>query len=85
MIEAKDGALEIGGFLGDWFIRKAAWSSQAHIKANAASIKKIYTFLLEKGEIDKTELAELKVIIKENMPDWLDNISEYLDDDDWDW
>jgi len=76
VIEAKDGADNIGSFLGDWFIRKAAWSSKAHIKASAASFKKFYTFLLEKGDIEEEELIELKAIIKEEMPDWLDNVED---------
>lgn len=76
IIEAKDGALEIGGFLGDWFIRKATWSSRASIKSSAGSFKKFYTFLLERGDISKEELKELKALIKEEMPDWLDNVEE---------
>ena len=76
IIEAKDGALEIGGFLGDWFIRKAAWSSRANIKSSAASFKKFYTFLFEKGDISKEELKDMKALIKEEMPDWLDNVDE---------
>ncbi|MFK7984296.1 MAG: recombinase [Saprospiraceae bacterium] len=79
IVEAKDGALDIGGFLGDWFIRKVTWSSRANIKASAASFKKFYTFLLERGDISKEELKELKALIKEEMPDWLDNV----DDDGW--
>ncbi len=80
LVEAKDGALDIGGFLGDWFIRKAAWSSKAHIKSNAASFKKFYTFLLERGLIDKAELEEMKAMIKEEMPDWLKRMKRY---DNW--
>lgn len=76
IIEAKDGALDVGGFLGDWFIRKATWSSRANIKASAASFKKFYTFLLEKGAISKETLKELKALIKEEMPDWLDNVDD---------
>lgn len=70
VVEAKDGAVEIGGFLGDWFIRKATWASPAEVKQNAASLKKFYTFLLQKGEIDKATLVELKATIKEELPDW---------------
>ena len=81
IVEAKDGALEIGGFLGDWFVRKAAWASRAHIKSSAASLKKFYTFLLERGDIDTKELKDLKALIKEEMPDWLDNVEEdYYDE-----
>jgi len=76
-IAAKDGALDIGGFLGDWFIRKAMWASKAHVKGNAASLKKFYTFLFEKGDISKEVLKDLKALIKEEMPDWLDMVSRW--------
>ena len=75
--EAKDGALDISDFLGDWFIRKAMWASKTHIKGNAASIKKFYTFLLQRGDIEKETLVELKAIIKEEMPDWLNIVSRW--------
>lgn len=69
--EAKDGADSIGMFLGDWFIRKATWASEAEIKSNAASLKKFYTFLLEEGDIEAKDLSGMKRIIKEEMPQWL--------------
>ena len=77
VIEAKDGVNSIGDFLGDWFVRKAGWASDAHIKASAASFKKFYTFLFEKGDIEKSTLIELKADIKEEMPDWLSNVRSY--------
>lgn len=76
-IEAKNGALEIDMFLGYWFIKKALWSSPAQIKGNAASLKKFYTFLFEKGQIDKEELDELKGQIKEDMPEWIATMKRY--------
>jgi site-specific recombinase XerD len=78
-IEAKDGADQVSMFLGYWFIRKAMWSSQSSIKNNAASLKKFYTFLAAKGAIDKEELAALKEIIKEGMPEWLATMRRYDD------
>jgi hypothetical protein len=73
-ISAKEGAWRISSFLGDWFIRKALWSSQTSIKENAASLKKFYTFMLEKGEIDADDLQELKEAIKEEMDEWLEAV-----------
>ncbi|MCI5164564.1 MAG: recombinase [Candidatus Electrothrix sp. GM3_4] len=78
-IEAKDGAGDVGMFLGYWFIRKAMWASQSSIKSNATSLKKIYTFMHEKGLIDKEELMDLKQMIKEDMPEWLENLQRYDD------
>jgi intergrase/recombinase len=82
VIKAKDGVEEIDMFLGDWFIRKAMWSSKAEIKANATSLKKFYTFMQEKGLIDKEELDELKDVIKTDMSEWL-NAMEEFDDSSW--
>ncbi len=76
-IEAKDGASEIGIFLGYWFIKKAMWSSPAHIKGNAASLKKFYTFLYEKGQISREDLDDLKERIKTDMPEWIATMERY--------
>jgi site-specific recombinase XerD len=77
--EAKDGVHAVGMFLGYWFIKKAMWASQASIKDNAASLKKFYTFLLDKGLIDKEDLIDLKQMIKEEMPEWLATLRRYDD------
>ena len=77
--EAKDGAYSIGMFLGYWFIRKAMWASQSSIKSNATSLKKFYTFMYEKGLIEKEDLADLKQTIKEEMPEWLATLRRYDD------
>jgi intergrase/recombinase len=84
--EAKDGSYAIGMFLGYWFIRKAMWASQSSIKSNATSLKKFYTFMHEKGLIDKEDLTILKRTIKEEMPEWLATLRRYDDlsiDDVW--
>jgi len=78
-IEAKDGAGDVGMFLGYWFIRKAMWASQSSIRSNATSLKKFYTFMHEKGLIKKEELTDLKQRIKEEMPEWLATLQRYDD------
>ena len=75
-IPAKDGAGHISMFLGDWFVRKALWASATSIREGAASLKKFYTFMREKGKIDADELRELKETIKEEMADWLSNLED---------
>lgn len=77
--DAKDGVDAVGMFLGYWFIKKAMWASQSSIKGNATSLKKFYTFMHEKGLIDKEELANLKQVIKEGMPEWLATLKRYDD------
>lgn len=79
--DAADGVDEVGMFLGDWFIRKAMWSSTSSIKSNAASLKKFYTFMAEKGCIAKEDLDELKEDIREGMPEWLGRMARYDDPD----
>ena len=78
-IEAKDGADEISMYLGYWFIKKAMWASPAQIKSNAATLRKFYTFMNEKGEISKEALDQLKVTIKEEMPEWIATMRRYDD------
>ena len=76
---AKDGALDIGFFLGYWFIKKAMWASTASIKSNAASLKKFYTFLHQRGAVKKKDLDLLKETIKEEMPEWIATLQRYDD------
>jgi site-specific recombinase XerD len=79
LIDASQGCHKIYGFLGDWFIRKAAWSSCAHIKSYAASIKKFYAFMLEAKVVEQEDYDNLCDIIKEYMPEWLDEMKRYED------
>ena len=76
-VEAADGVHAVDRFLGYWFIRKAMWASQSSIKSNAASLKKFYAFMYEKGLIEKDDLDDLKETIKEGMPGWLDTLDRY--------
>ena len=78
-VPAEKGASEVGMFLGHWFIRKALWSSPASIKSNAASLKKFYTFMREKGKVTQEDLDFLKMEIKEQMPEWLATVTRYDD------
>ena len=78
-VEAKDGTHGINMFLGYWFIKKAIWSSPAQIKGNAASLKKFYTFMHQKGLIDSEALNQLKETIKEEMPEWIATMQRYDD------
>ena len=73
-IPARDGAIHLSTFLGSWFIRKALWASRTSIKENAATLKKFYTFMREKGQIDTDDLQELKDTIKEEMAEWLEQV-----------
>ena len=78
-VHPEDGALDIGMFLGYWFIRKAMWATKASIKSNAASLKRFYGFMLERGMIEQKDFDELKRRIKEDMPEWLATLERYDD------
>jgi hypothetical protein len=78
-IEAKDGDSEIGMFLGYWFVKKAMWASVSQIKSNAASLKKFYTFMCEKGQLKQEQLDDLNDIIKEDMPEWIATMKRFDD------
>jgi site-specific recombinase XerD len=69
-----EGIEEVSYFFSYWFIRKALWSSAYSIKSNVSSLKKFYVFLQERGEVTADEVRELKETIKEELPDWLDNV-----------
>ena len=64
----------VANFLGNWFIRKTTWASCSHIKSNAASFKKFYAFMLEKGVVRQEDYDELTETIKEEMSDWLEEM-----------
>jgi hypothetical protein len=78
-VEPQDGVDSVSMFLGYWFIRKAMWASESSIRSNAASLKKFYAFLHERGLVTKDDLDSLKETIKEEMPDWLATVARYDD------
>lgn len=76
---------EIQFFLGDFFIRKAIWSTPASIKSTAASIKKFYKSMMDHGHVDKESYSILCDDIKENMSEWQAECEAYNDFEDLDW
>ncbi len=80
-IEPQKGIGEIGMFLGYWFIKKALWASPSSIRSNAASLKKFYTFLHERGMVRAEDLKKLKEKIKEELPEWVETMKRYDDPD----
>ena len=66
------GCTMVNGFLGSFFIRKCMWSTPATIRQNAASLKKFYKCMLEKGHITKDDFDYLQEEIKEGMPEWIE-------------
>ena len=79
--EAIDGVGSVGMFLGYWFIKKAMWANKSSIKENAASLKKFYQYLYEKGKVPEDDVIFLKEEIKEGMPEWLATMGRYDNQD----
>ena len=81
VVSAESGYDEIGFFLGDWFIRKAMWSSETSIKQNIASLKKFYSYLQQIGMIKDSDYKLLLEIIREEKDDWLRRLKLYEEGD----
>ena len=79
------GIGEVSEYLGDWFIRKAMWSTPRSIKANATSLYKFYAFLAASDKVTAVELAELKQTIASDLPEWQTRCERYNDGDIDDW
>ena len=79
IIPVEKGILEIGSFLGDFFIRKASWASKYTIQENIASFKKFYSFLNVIGKVSNNELTKMKELIKDEKSDWIEEIENYWD------
>ena len=80
-----DGIGEVDVFLGDWFIRKAMWSTPRSIKTNATSLYRFYAFLAASGKVTLAELADLKETIALHLPEWQARCERYNDGDIDDW
>ena len=75
--DVTSGCYSIDGFLGNFFIRKALWSSVPQIKSTAASIKKFYQCMKEQGVVEEESYEYLCETIKENMDEWQNKMRAY--------
>lgn len=73
----EDGVHYVHGFLDGWFIEKCLWSSRNSLKATAASIKKFYQCMSEKGYVNENDYKELSSFIKENMDEFLEQMDSF--------
>lgn len=78
-VEAREGSAEAGMFLGYWFIKKATWASETSIRGNAASLKKFYEFMHERGLVSEKALKDMLEHIKEELPEWVATVKRYDD------
>ena len=71
----EEGINSVYSFLSGWFIEKCMWETVYTTKETAASIKKFYAYMSEKGYVKKEDYKELCEELKDSM----DEILEYLD------
>lgn len=71
----EEGIASVYSFLSGWFIEKCMWATVYTTKETAASIKKFYAYMSEKGYVKKEDYKELCEELKDSM----DEILEYLD------
>lgn len=78
---AKEGIsyFYIADFMDYFFIRKCMWSTPATVRSTAASLKKFYTFMYEKGLIEEEIIEEFKCQLKESIEDWREDCEIYND------
>lgn len=72
---------KITDFLGYFFIRKCVWSTPSTIKSTAASFKKFYNSMLQRGRIAESNYKELTSTISDNLIEWLNDCEAYNDPD----
>ena len=75
------GIYQIGSFLGGFFIRKCMWSTPGNIKSTAASIKKFYKCMMDRGIVKKSDYEFLCSEIKDGMETWQADCAIYNDPD----
>lgn len=74
---AEEGITSVYSFLNGWFIEKCMWSTPYTIKEEAASIKKFYAYMSEKGYVEKEDYKFLCEELKDNMDEILDTLEAF--------
>lgn len=70
-LSIEEGVDEIAEFMDHYLIRKNAWTSKTFMKSMATSIKKLYQYLADTGEISKQRNQEVRDLIRDNLADWI--------------
>ncbi len=68
-----------------FFIHKCMWSTPAAVKSTAASLKKLYKYMMEQGRISAEDYKEFARDLKEGVPFWQSECSDYNNDDNMWW
>lgn len=73
----EEGIDQVYSFLSGWFIEKCLWASKSSVKETAASIKKFYQCMSEKGYVKVEDYKFLCEEIKDNMDEFLELVDAY--------
>lgn len=74
---AEEGIDSVYSFLSGWFIEKCMWATPCTTKEEAASIKKFYAYMSEKGYVEKEDYKFLCEDLKDNMDEILDTLEDF--------
>lgn len=74
---AEEGINSVYSFLSGWFIEKSMWATPYTTKEEAASIKKFYAYMSEKGYVEKEDYKFLCEELKDSMDEILDTLEAF--------
>ena len=74
---AEEGITSVYSFLNCWFIEKCMWATPYTTKEEAASIKKFYAYMSEKGYVEKEDYKFLCEELKDSMDEILDTLEAF--------
>lgn len=74
---AEEGITSVYSFLNGWFIEKCMWATPYTTKEEAASIKKFYAYMSEKGYVEKKDYKFLCEELKDSMDEILDTLEAF--------
>ena len=74
---AEEGITSVYSFLSGWFIEKCMWATPYTTKEEAASIKKFYAYMSEKGYVEKEDYKFLCEELKASMGEILDTLEAF--------
>ena len=74
---AEEGITSVYSFLNGWFIVKCMWATPYTTKEEAASIKKFYAYMSEKGYVEKEDYKFLCEELKDSMDEILDTLEAF--------
>ena len=73
----EEGINSVYSFLSGWFIEKCMWATVYTTKEEAASIKKFYAYMSEKGYVEKEDYKFLCEELKDSMDEILDTLEAF--------